>query len=236
MRTRTPLIAAGLSLTALPLLLAAPAAAHVTADKSEVPAGGFTDLTFTVPHGCEASPTTAIAIQIPDTIYNVTPAIVTGWTPNVETETLAEPVEGSHGEQITERDAVVTYTAQPGSELPDGFRQSFTVGFQAPDTPGETLLFPVVQTCVVGETAWIEVTVDGEEEPEHPAPAVEVVASEGGGHGDEDEAEAEAEAEAANTDDGAEVDESNALEAVALVVGAGGLIVGGLALARGRRS
>ena len=32
--------------------------------------------------------------------------------------------------------------------------------------------FPIVQTCAVGETAWIEIPAEGGAEPDHPAPAV----------------------------------------------------------------
>ena len=39
---------------------ALPAGAHISGDKGEVPAGGYTQVTFTVPHGCEESPTSKI--------------------------------------------------------------------------------------------------------------------------------------------------------------------------------
>src|SRR3546814_17682085 len=96
-----------------------------------------------------------MAIQIPESIPNVTPAIVAGWDVAIETVPLDEPLEGSNGSQITERAPVVTYTAQPGQELADGFRQSFTIGFQAPDTPGALLSFKTIQTCVEGAPAAI---------------------------------------------------------------------------------
>jgi len=35
-----------------------------------------------------------------------------------------------------------------------------------------TIYFPIVQTCAVGETAWIEIPAEGGAEPDHPAPAV----------------------------------------------------------------
>jgi uncharacterized protein YcnI len=243
--------AAGLGL-GLGVLLAgvAPASAHVSADKSEVPAGGFTAVTLTVPHGCEASPTTNIEIEVPELILNVTPSIVAGWDVEVATEPLDEPVEGSHGEQITERESVVTYTAQPGNELPDGFRQSFTLGFQAPDAEGEFLFFKTIQNCVEGQTAWIEEYTGEGEEPEAPAPAVQIVAAEGDGHGggaDDDETDeettetTEAEADGASDgesaagDGGATDDDggsSNGLAVAGLVAGLGGLARGGVAFSR----
>src|SRR3546814_15256240 len=97
-----------------------------------------------------------MALQGPASIPNWTRASVAGWDVAIETVPLDEPLEGSHGSQITAREAVVTYTAQPGQELADGFRQSFTIGFPAPDAPGELLFFKTIQTRVAGETDWIE--------------------------------------------------------------------------------
>jgi uncharacterized protein YcnI len=170
------------------VLGAGPAAAHVSPDKSEVPAGGFTAVTLTVGHGCEESPTTQVVVQVPEGINDVTPGILPGWTIEVATEALPEPIEGPHGEQITERESTVTFTAGAGNELPDGFRQGYTLGFQAPDTPGEYLFFKTIQICAEGQTEWIEEYTGDGEEPEHPSPVVQVVASEGG-HGGEEETE-----------------------------------------------
>ena len=236
--------AAGLGL-GLGILLAgaAPASAHVSPTPSEVPAGGFTAVGLTVGHGCEASPTTSVQIQVPDAILNVTPAIVPGWDVEVATEPLDEPVEGSHGEQITERESMVTYTAQAGNELPDGFRQTYTIGFQAPDAEGEYLFFKTIQICAEGQTEWIEEYTGEGEEPEHPSPAVLVTAAQGG-HGaeepeDEEEAtEASAEGadeEAAAGDTASSSDDessSNGLAVAGLIAGLGGLALGGIALSR----
>lgn len=257
--TRTA-IAAGLGL-GLGVLLAgaAPVAAHVSPSPREVPAGGFTAVGLTVGHGCESSPTVRLDIQVPESILNVTPAIVPGWDVEVATEPLDEPVEGSHGEQITERESVVTYTAQPGNELPDGFRQTFTIGFQAPDTPGAYLFFKTIQVCEEGQTEWIaEYTGEGEE-PEEPAPAVLVTEAQGGGHGGgepADDGDGEEPADDGDTatgtdapagdddetaggeaagaaDDGDDDDgSSNGLAIAGLVAGLAGLAAGGAALAR----
>ncbi len=215
------------------VLLAVPAGAHVSPDKSEVPAGGFTSVALTVGHGCEASPTRQVSVQIPDTINNVTPGVLPGWEIEVVTEELPEPIEGTHGEAITERESEVIFTAEAGSELPDGFRQSYTLGFQAPDTPGEHLFFKTIQTCVEGETAWIQEYTGEGEEPEHPSPVVLVTDAEGDGHGaeasDDDDAE-----EVAASEDGDDSDSATGIAIAGLVAGALGLIVGGTALARGR--
>jgi uncharacterized protein YcnI len=242
MTTRTERAAVGAVAAAFAVVLAAgSAAAHISPDKSEVPAGGFTSLTFTVPHGCEESPTTTLAFQVPEGILNAAPQVHPGWDIEVEQEALAEPVEGSHGEEITERPGVITFTAQEGNALSPHFRDTFTIGFQAPDAAGETLFWPIIQTCEEGETAWIE-EWDGEgEEPEHPAPSVAVVAASGDGHGasdggDDDDGEVtpvDTEAAASVSDDDGG---SDGLAIAALVVGALGVVVGGLALTRTRSS
>lgn len=244
-------LAAGLSLL---LAGASPASAHVSPDKSEVPAGGFTAVTLTAGHGCEGSPTTRMEFQVPELILNVTPSIVPGWDVEVTTEALPEPVEGAHGEEVTERESLVTYTAQPGSELPDGFRQSWTLGFQAPDAEGEHLFFKTIQVCEEGQLEWIEEYTGEGEEPEHPSPVVLVTASEGDGHGhgSDDEADdmdeghgdeaddtaddaTEGETAAADTTGSSDDDDdssSNGIAVAGLVAGLAGLGLGGAAFAR----
>jgi uncharacterized protein YcnI len=245
--SRRTAAAAGLTLGCGVLLLGAnPASAHVSPDKSEVPAGGFTAVTFTVPHGCEESPTTQLDIQIPESILDVTPGVVPGWDIAVATEPLDEPVESSHGEEVTERESVVTFTAQPGNELPDGFRLGYTLGFQAPETVGEVLYFKTIQVCAEGQTEWIEEWDGTGEEPEHPAPAVTITEAEGDGHGGGAEEEAmdegseettttlDVEQAAATSDD--DSDSSDGLAIAALVAGVLGLIVGGVALVTARKT
>lgn len=224
---------------------AAPAGAHVSPDKTEVPAGGYTDIKLGVGHGCEGSPTTKLEVQIPAEIANVTPYVVPGWDVEVTTETLDEPIEGSHGEQITERDAVVTWTAEPGNELPDGFKMQFGLSFQVPDAEGTVLHFPSVQTCVEGATDWIQIPVEGEEEPPEPAPSVTIIAGSGDGHGGggdegaEDGSDTEATTTTApatedSSDSSDDSGSSNGLAIAGLVAGLAGLGVGGAAFAKSR--
>lgn len=238
------------------LAAAAPASAHVSPDRSEVPAGSYTDVMLGTGHGCDGSPTTMMEVQIPEEILNVTPHVVPGWTVEVTTETLDAPAEGSHGEQITERDAVVTWTAEPGQELADGFKMQFGLNFSVPDAAGTTLYFPTIQTCAEGSTDWIEIAGDGEEEPESPAPAVQIVAGTGNGHGSDgddgagtatDEPSSNGAPDAGSGDDtgsggdpeGDDDDDDDSaatgLAIAGLVAGLGGLGLGGAAFAKTRR-
>ena len=116
---------------------------------------------------------------------------------------------------------------------------------QIPDVAGETLTFPTVQTCEVGETAWVEVAAAGAEEPEHPAPAFEVTAAAAeGGHSDTAAAAVATSADAAPTSTAevaatattTESSSTNWVSIAALVAGLLGLGAGGVALARTRRT
>jgi periplasmic copper chaperone A len=243
MRTTARMAAGGSGVAAallLTLVAAPPAGAHITPDKEEVPAGGYTQVTLTVPHGCEESPTRQLAVEIPEGLVSVTPMVHPGWDIDTTEVTLDEPVD-LHGEEVTESVGQVTFTAQDGNELPPEFRDAFTIGFRTPETPGEWLFFKTVQTCVEGETAWIEEYTGEGEEPEHPAPALRIGPAEEEGAedaaaadtGSGDGAPADGESAAADTtDDG---DSSTGIAVAGLVVGLLGLAAGGLALLQARR-
>jgi uncharacterized protein YcnI len=226
---------------AIVLLSAAPASAHVTISPSDGTAGAFTVLTASVPHGCDGSPTTRVAIQVPEPILSVTPTRQPFYDVRIVREKLDEPVTDSHGNEVTERVGSIVYTAN--DPLPEGQRDAFELSLQLPDTPGETLVFPTIQTCEEGETAWVEVSEDGsEEELEAPAPTVTILpAEEGDGHAGSDAAadEASAEAEESGTTDvittTSSDDDTSALSIAALVAGLLGLAAGVVALVMARR-
>jgi uncharacterized protein YcnI len=230
-------------------VFASAASAHVTISPGEAPADGYVVLTVAFGHGCEDSPTTQLRIQMPEDIPEVAPSLEPDWTVEKVTETLDEPIDMGEGETLTERVSEVVYTAN--TPVPNGYYASMDMSVKLPNTPDETIYFPVIQTCESGETAWIEIPVEGEEEPEHPAPGIaltEATGGHGGGGGDEADAEAEeavAEADAAAGDavaDEAAADSdsddssSNTLAIVALVVGALGVILGGVAFASSRKA
>lgn len=152
------------------------ASAHVVVGPPEVEAGRSALLTFAFSHGCDGEATTEIRIQIPESIPAVAPTINANWDVDKVTAALDEPFEGAHGQQLTERVSEVVYTAR--TPVPDGYRDTFVLSLTIPDTPGETIYFPTIQTCEQGETAWIEIPAEGDD-PEAlaaPAPAVTVVA------------------------------------------------------------
>jgi uncharacterized protein YcnI len=211
----------------LVLGLAGPAAAHVTPTPNEVPAGGYAAITFRIGHGCEGEggDTDKVEIQMPDGVESATPQAIPGWEATVDD---SGPV-------------VVTFEGGP---LSTHEYLEFGVSLQLPDTPGETAFFPVIQTCESGEEiAWIEETVEGEEEPEEPAPAVAITEATGDHHGggaEDEEAEAgdeHADGEAAATDAASSEDDgTDSLAVVALIVGALGLMAGAYAILVSRRA
>ncbi len=240
----------------LTLALVAPASAHVSVGASETGAGSYTVLTFSVPHGCDGSATTEVAISIPEGINSVTPTRNPFYTVAKKTQQLDPAVEDAHGNEITERVSVVTYTAR--TALPDGFRDTMELSLQLPDAAGETLAFPVIQTCKKGETAWTEVAAEGqvEDDLENPAPSVTITDATSDGHHDESSDDDHAEGEDQEDGDGSSAEgasvtstevlepvsassddsgSSNGLAVAGLVAGVLGLLAGGAALARSGR-
>ena len=235
-RTLARVCALPAATAAIALSLVAPASAHVSATVSDASAGAFTVATFSVPHGCEESPTTRIEIQVPDSVLSVTPTRNPFYDVTSTITELDQPTTDAHGNEVTERTSSITYTAT--SPLPDGQRDTFELSFQVPDAEGEVLAFPTIQTCEKGRTDWTEVAAEGQDadELEHPAPSFEILPARGEGHHGAEEASAET-SEGADEPDAAEAEDSDgsaALGWAGLVAGLLGLAAGGLALARTR--
>jgi periplasmic copper chaperone A len=161
-----------------------PASAHVGVKADTTAAGSTAMVTFGFGHGCGESPTTSLTFQIPEEFSGVTPVFEAGWDIELVSDDLATPVTDAHGEEITERVSEVIYTADEA--IPDGIYGQVTLRLSLPeDASGETIYFPVIQTCEDGEEAWIEIPAEGqdEDELESPAPSITVTdAEEGNGH------------------------------------------------------
>ena len=219
------------------LALAGAASAHVTITPATTAAGAYTVLTVSVPHGCDGSPTTKVAIKTPDDIIEVTPTRNPFYDVEKVTTKLDQPIKAEDGDEITERTSEVVYTAK--TPLPDGQRDTFELSLQIPeDAAGKTLTFPAIQTCEKGETAWTEVPAAGQSEDDldHPAPAFEVTAAVTGDHAavaaDTDTADTDT-AAAGDSDDESDGD-GNGIAIAGLVAGLLGLGLGAVALVRTR--
>lgn len=128
------------------LLLAAPAAAHVTIQPAEAPANAFARIAFAVQHGCAGAATTAIEVTLPDDVAGARPMPKPGWELATEVRTLARPLAGPHG-LIREAPASVAWR---GGRLADAHYEEFVMLVRTPDRPGETLRFAVAQLCEGG--------------------------------------------------------------------------------------
>ncbi|MGY1713322.1 YcnI family protein [Geodermatophilus sp. SYSU D01106] len=176
---------------------AAGASAHVTVSSADAAAGGYGKLTFRVPNESDTASTVALRISVPEdaAMASLRAQPVPGWTVTTTSAQLAEPVE-VHGQQISTYVSVVEFRADAGGGIAPGQFQEFSLsGGPFPDAA--TLSYPAVQTYSDGtESAWIEPTVDGQEEPASPAPVLtltggdaataagtDTAASAGHGHG-----------------------------------------------------
>jgi uncharacterized protein YcnI len=226
MKLKNTLIASSALAAGALIAVAVPlsASAHISVDAPSTAAGSYTVLTFALPHGCDGSATTALAISIPEQIASVTPTVNPGWDVSKVAVDLAKPITDGHGNTISTRLGQIVYTAK--APLADGLRDTFALSLQLPaDAAGQTLEFPVVQTCEVGETNWNEAEKADGSEPDHPAPAITVTAaSTEAGHGGHGGATSD-EASGIETGAGEASD-----DVIARVLGIGGLIVGAVGI------
>jgi periplasmic copper chaperone A len=165
--------------TALALLCATlalwsmPTQAHIVTQPNEAVAGQYFETAFKVPHGCDGAATLALRVTIPAGVLSVKPQMKPGWTVTTQMRPVQPPVQGEGGKLITQSVASVEWRGGP---LPDALYDSFGLVMKLPDTPGQTLWFPVVQTCENAEQDWtgIPADVSGWHALRHPAPYVQL--------------------------------------------------------------
>ncbi|MGN7189976.1 MULTISPECIES: YcnI family protein [unclassified Curtobacterium] len=206
---------------AIVLGTAGAASAHVEADATSTAANSYTTATFSVPHGCDGSPTTKLEFSVPKSVIEVTPTVNPNWTITKTTEPYTSSSSSSSSDEEAapaERVTSVTYTAK--TPLPADERDTFALSFSLPDgKPGDRVSFPVVQTCEQGSTDWDQQQT-GKEEPEHPAPSIVLTAA-SSSTGDDDATTATASTASATT---------GGPDLVGRFLGLGGLVVGAVGL------
>ena len=176
----TILVVATLTALAASVILAAGASAHVSVSSSDAEPGGYGKLTFRVPNESDTASTVSLRIQIPaeSAMASLRAQPVPGWTITMTTAKLAEPLE-AHGQEITSYVSVVEFRAEDGAGIGPGEFQEFALS-GGPFPEADALTFPVVQLYSDGnESAWIEPTVAGQDEPERPAPVLQLAAPSG---------------------------------------------------------
>ncbi len=171
-------------LTGLLLGLCASAQAHVVLDESAALAGTSYRAAFRVGHGCAGSPTTAIKVFIPAGFSGAKPMPKPGWSLAVRLARLDTPYR-SHGREVTEDVAEVTWTAQSReSALPDAWYDEFVLHGSLSAKAGP-MWFRVLQTCESGSLDWAEIPATGTSTRglKSPAALLEVIESgHAGGH------------------------------------------------------
>jgi uncharacterized protein YcnI len=145
------------------------AAAHVSADPAEAPAGATQVVRFRVSHGChETAATTALRIEMPAGLASARPQPKTGWTLSVE----HDPAGAVKAVQWTGR--------LPGDQFDE-----FAVLVKLP-ADQTTVAFPAIQTCGAEAERWTEARDPAQPDRKlsHPAPTLRLTpaAAPDGGH------------------------------------------------------
>jgi uncharacterized protein YcnI len=227
----TTITKSAIALTAGALLavgLPLAANAHVTINPNAAEAGGYTVITVKVPNESATAATNKVELSLPmDTPFtSVRYVPVAGWTGELITETLPEPVTVGDTE-ITEAITKVVWTADAGAEIADGQLQQFDVSVGPVPDVG-SLVLGADQFYTDGSVvSWSDEAADAQ----YPAPVLYVNDSPesdhhaAGGHDDEADSEDTATANATDSSSAAASDDT-----LARGLGLGGLILGAIAV------
>ncbi|HEX3909754.1 MAG TPA: YcnI family protein [Solirubrobacteraceae bacterium] len=239
--------------TAAVLLVSVPAEAHVSVHPNTVPAGAFATLDVRVPGEQAGAHVTKVDLLLPPGFTEVDYENVPGWSVRTVERKLAKPIEDD-GEKIESEIAQLVWSwTGPLGRVDDGEFVQFPLSVAIPDEDaGKALEFRTVQTYSNGEAVhWIDPSLDAE----HPSPRINVTAKGGvvadvagqeagptagqGGatassttSGGAGQGSSEGAAAGAVTSSGGA---SKGLATAALIVGALGLLIGLIAVARTRR-
>ena len=213
--------------TAIGLLAAGTASAHVTANSPNAAQGGYALITFQVPNESPNATTTGLTVTLPTqapgdtTLSSVRTTAMPGWTATVAKD------------RATSAPTSVTWTAAPGTSIgADQFGQfQLSVG-KLP--AAAALSLPATQTYSDGSVVkWDEQPKADGSEPDHPVPTLKLAAA-GDTHGQPTKASSEANAQPAPPASGPD-NTARWLGGAGLVLGALGLAVGGGAAMGSRR-
>ena len=162
---------------------ALPAGAHVTVVPDTAPKGGSEILSFSVPNEEQTANTVKVEVDLPtkSPIPSVSVKPMPGWTIVADTTKLTKPVTTDDG-QVTEAVSKITWTATDAGLAPGQF-DLFTISAGPLPTNTSKLTFKAIQTYSDGTTVnWIQATVKGAPEPEHPAPVLTLTKASSGHH------------------------------------------------------
>lgn len=168
-----PSLVAALATGAALVLSATSAAAHVTVNPREAPAGGYAKLAFRVPNERDGAGTTRLEVNFPaeHPFASVSVRPKEGWTYAKEETTLAAPVK-VHDDEISRAVTKITWT---GGTVGPGEFEEFEISVGPLPDDVESLTFKALQTYSNGEVVrWIEEAAPGGAEVERPAPVLKL--------------------------------------------------------------
>jgi uncharacterized protein YcnI len=226
----------GATTTATVLGLAGVAQAHVTIDPTAAAQGGYARIAFRVPTESDTASTTKLEVQLPPEhpIASVATMPVPGWTAVAEKTKLATPIKTDDGDTVTEAVSKITWTASSAdTAIKPGQFLEFPVSL-GPLPKTDKLVFKTLQTYSDGTIVrWIDETMAGQPEPAHPAPVLKLATA--SGDSPASAAGPSVSVQATKTSNGTST-AALAIAIVAAVLGLAGLVLGGLAVSRGRRA
>ena len=150
---------------------AATAHAHVGLEWPVAVAGTAYKATFKIGHGCGASPTRQVVVEIPAGVEGARPMPHPGWTVEIQRAPLAQP-RVDHGRTLTDEVVSITWTARtPEDTLDAAHYDEFVLQARLPQAPGP-LYWPVRQVCPQGRLDWVQVPAPGQKRSDLPSPAV----------------------------------------------------------------
>jgi uncharacterized protein YcnI len=159
------------------------AGAHVSVVPDTAKKGSEQILSFSVPNEEQAANTVKLEIILPtkSPIASVATQPLPGWAVVTKTSKLAKPIQTDDGE-VTQAVTDISWTATDGGLKPGEF-QLFTISAGPLPTNTNRLVFKAIQTYSDGTTVnWIQATVKGAPEPDHPAPTLTLTKASSGGH------------------------------------------------------
>jgi uncharacterized protein YcnI len=215
------------------VMTAAPALAHVTLNPDSAAKGGFATLSFQVPNEMDNANTVKFDVKLPSDhpFSSVSVQPKAGWTYQVTNTPLPTPITTDDGGTVTQAASEIVWS---GGQIKPGEFDTFVVSVGTLPDNVDSLAFPAIQSYDNGQdVSWIDPTVEGQPEPDHPAPVLHLTAAEGSNATSTDSSPTTSSSPAV-TATVVKKETNNTLGIIAVIVGALGLIFGAVALARSR--
>ena len=163
------------------VVLSLPASAHVALEYAVANANTYYKANFKVGHGCGASATRQVVVQIPAGAQGAKPMPKAGWVINIERAKLDQPYK-DHGRTVTEDVSRVTWTAKTQADaLPSSFYDEFALQAKLV-VPAGLVYWQVSQVCEEGRLDWTQIPKAGQKlsDLQFPAALLEVLPAFGG--------------------------------------------------------